>query len=146
SAPWPGRCPTGPARAWPESACRWALLRPCCCSRRSGRWRSPCCTASPRCTARRQGSAADSERRAVVQGVGLGAVVGLLDSGVGVVDGAHADFLAGEAQAEAQAILELERRAQVVALVLGALEQRHADARLDIGPHPLAGELVDEHR
>ena len=48
------------------------------------------------------------ETHAVMQGVGLAAIVGLFKTGIGIVDGAQADFLSGEAHAEADAILELE--------------------------------------
>lgn len=82
-----------------------------------------------------------------MQGVAFDTIVRLLDAGVGIVDCAHAHFVAtGETQACTDPILELERRTQTIALDLGALERRDADACLDIGFDRFTSELVDEDR
>src|SRR5690606_41787457 len=81
-----------------------------------------------------------------MHGVGLYPVVGLLQAGVGIVDGTQADFLAGEAQTDTDTVLELEGRTQIVAFQLGAGERSDADTGFDIGAHVLPGELVNEYR
>src|SRR3990167_5101646 len=81
-----------------------------------------------------------------MQAIALNAVVRLFKPGVGVMEGAHADFLPGETYAETDAVFKLERRAQVVVFQLGAAKSGNADTGFDIGFDALASKLVDEHR
>src|SRR5690606_1308429 len=88
------------------------------------------------------------QRVADEQRVALDALVGHLQAGIGVVDGAHAQAgAAGELVARPQAILEMKRRTHVPPTHLGTREHRDADADLDerARAFPLAIEPVDEH-
>ncbi len=88
-----------------------------------------------------------SESMAVEQRIGLDAIVGLLDAGVGVVSRTDADALGvADLQAQADTVFEVEGRTQVLLANLGAGEDGDADTGFDEGLHLALAEFVDEHR
>ena len=63
------------------------------------------------------------------------------------MDRAHADLVAaGKAQAEADTVFELERRAQVIAFQLGARERSDTNTGFDVRFDAVTGEFIDEYR
>ncbi|MNR21978.1 hypothetical protein D3C85_1389100 [compost metagenome] len=61
-------------------------------------------------------------------------IVGRLQPGVGVVNGAHTNFVAtGKAQAEADTVFELEGGAKFVALNFGTGERGDTNTGFDVG-------------
>ncbi|MNH36909.1 hypothetical protein D3C79_977520 [compost metagenome] len=69
-----------------------------------------------------------------MQAVALYTIVGLRDAGIGIVNGAHANFMPTcKAQTETNPIFELERRTQFVAFNLGTGKRRDANPCFDVG-------------
>ena len=82
-----------------------------------------------------------------MQRIGFDAIVGLLDTGVGIMDCTNTHLVTtGKTQAGANAVFELERGTQIIGLELGIGECRYPDTRLQVGFDGLPGELVNEYR
>ena len=82
-----------------------------------------------------------------MQRVTLYAIVVAGQTGVGIVRRANPDLMpAIEAQAETDAVFELEGTAELVVFVFGVGEQRHTDPGFDVRFDRLTGKLVNEHR